>query len=122
MALPSVAHAAWEGGWHASRLSDDCGGSIGYYHWDYVGQAGGKPLYNTKWDMVVTDGCLDDGRDVGIYAKYWKWDGSGWVDKTKTFNAELPSVGKGYNLRDVQIYVCKVGLAGSCVPLKRYYV
>lgn len=119
VALPSVAHAAWEGGDHSGSLRDDCGYASGTYHWEYVGEAQSKPLFNTRWDIEVSDFCSNDGRRVGIYAKYWKWDGSKWIDKTGTFNAELPHVGKGYNLRDVQIYVCKVGVASSCVPLTR---
>ncbi len=119
VALPSVAHAAWEGGYHTGSLRDSCGYADGNYHWEYVGEAAGKPLYNTRWDIDVADLCANDGRRVGLYAKYWKWDGSKWVDKTRTFNAELRGTDKGYNLRDVQIYVCKVGVASTCVPLTR---
>ncbi|MFJ3927238.1 hypothetical protein [Streptomyces sp. NPDC090022] len=121
LALPSVAHAAWEGGWHTGSLRDGCGSATGTYHWEWIGEADGKPLFNTRWDITPYDSCGNDGRKVGIYAKYWKWDKDDkrWLNKTHTYNAQLKNTDKGYNVRDVQLFVCKVGDGNSCVPLHR---
>ncbi|MGW6062727.1 hypothetical protein [Streptomyces sp. NPDC055189] len=115
-ASPASAEAAADGGGnYAAILNDSCGDTEGIYGWTYRGKGGVKPYYDTYWDFSVRDTCADN-RAVSLYTKYNKWTGTRWVPYTASYH-RLPADGLGSNVADVRIFLCKVGLASTCVEI-----
>lgn len=87
-----------------------CASAEGTYNWYEAGKVAGKKYYDTYWAFNITNLC---SKDAAMYVKYWKWNGSIWVDYTKTFH-KIPAAGDGHYVADVQIFICQVGDGDSC--------
>jgi hypothetical protein len=110
---------------YETYIDGRCGGVRGNYDYLRVGTVGGYPYYSTSWDFEIGDGCTD-GKGVGLYTTYNKWEGGEWKwhDYTKLGadsdgNNGVPGYakGSGSKVRDVALYICFVGDGNSCVSL-----
>ncbi|WP_328475946.1 Tat pathway signal protein [Streptomyces sp. NBC_00377] len=106
---------------YEKSTDDGCASVVGAYDYQRVGTAGGYPLYNTSWDFKIWDNC-SDGRGAGLFTTYRKWESGEWKyhsltklgSDTNGFNGTpgYAKDGRGYNVRDVGLYVCFIEAGG----------